>query len=245
MKALRIVGWSRFEKSDHKKCKNMTWVATPTSHDGIGFLKLLTSPDGLRRYGGWHLILQIAAKCPTHGLLVSDAGRPLGAAEIALKTRANESDINDAIQACCEIGWIESVDVTERTPESSGETPEDSCLQDRTGQDKTGQERTGARSAPPTPPGCNLLMAALKASNAAGAIVREREALDEWITLTINDIECRDDAESAEAVRWMIRQAKKDGVVARYARHVQDRIESCRIHMEHYRRDVKAGKIAS
>lgn len=234
MKALRIAGWRRFEKSDHKKCKNMTWVATPTSHDGIGFLRLLTSPEGLRRYGGWHLILQVAARCPTHGLLVSDAGRPLGAAEIALKTRANEADISDAITACCDVGWLEYVEIPDGAPEDSGETPQPSCLQDRTGQDKTREDRdSGSSGTRPTPPGCALLLSALKAVNAA----YDEKALGEWIAWLTNDVEAESDQENAEVIRWAGREAKGRGVEMRYARHMAkpDWTAACRQHAKDWR----------
>lgn len=151
MKAIRVANWERFEKSDHKKCSVMHWIATPNSHDGIGFLTLLTLPDGLRKYGGWHLILQIASKCPTRGLLVSDSGRCIGAKEIALKTRSNEKDISDSIAACLSIGWLEHLEVSGNSPEDSGNSPEDSGdpqefsgLQNRTEQDRTGQDNSAA-----------------------------------------------------------------------------------------------------
>jgi hypothetical protein len=234
VKALRVAGWSRFEKSDHKKCKNMTWVATPTSHDGIGFLRLLTSPEGLRRYGGWHLILQVAAKCPSHGLLVSDSGRPLGAAEIALKTRANESDISDAITACLEIGWLEWVEVDGKVPEVSGGFPEGSRLQDRTGQDKTGEDSDSGSSGNATPPGCALLISSLKAIKAA----TDAKALDEWITWLNNDVGAETDAENSEVIRWAGREAKDRGVEVRYARHLAkpDWTKACSTHLKDWRR---------
>ncbi len=148
MKAYRIASWARFEKSDHKKCTNMTWVATPTSHDGIGFLTLLSLPDGLRKYGGWHLILQTAAKCPERGLLVADSGRVIDAAYIALKTRSSVPDIKDAMEACCKIGWLEVVEIPGVSPDSSGKSPEDSCLQDSTVQDSTVQDTPTVAGAP-------------------------------------------------------------------------------------------------
>lgn len=217
MKALRIVGWSRFEKSDHKKCKNMTWVATPTSHDGIGFLRLLTSPEGLRKYGGWHLILQVAAKCPTHGLLVSDAGRPLGAIEIALKTRANEIDITDAIQACCEIGWLEYVEIPDAAPESSGETPQSSCLQDRTGQDKTGEDRAPES---PTPPAAGKPGERTKAVLRGLGLRATDDTAQEWADLARRRAKCAAPDDMLKFIPWAVEQAKKDGVAVQYAREV-------------------------
>jgi hypothetical protein len=138
MKALRIVNWDRYETSDSKKCKVMQWVAVPINHDGLGFIEMVTRPDGIRMIGGWLLILQVAARCPTRGVLVADSGRILGSREIALKTRTPEDDIKRCIAALIEAGWIEEVDVSGRYPDVIRTT---SGLQDRTLQDSTVQDK--------------------------------------------------------------------------------------------------------
>ena len=149
MKALQVANWSRFEPSDSRKCKSMQWVAVPINHNGLGYLEVMSHPDGIRMIGGWLLILQVAAQCPTRGLLVADSGRILGAREIALKTRSQEKDITDCIALLLENGWLEEV-------ESSGHHPDiirtSSGLQDRTVQDRTVQDRTvEAAPHPPAP----------------------------------------------------------------------------------------------
>lgn len=233
-KALMVPNWSRYEPSDAKKCRVMQWVAVPIAHDGLGYIEIMAHPDGIRMIGGWLLILQTAARCPVRGLLVSDSGRVLRGREIALKTRAQEADINACIELLLANGWLVEIDEGEAVRMLSGSRSDviRTTGQDRTGQDKTGEDSAGAH----TPTGCKFLQTTLKAAGAAGGTPREREALDEWIALTTNEVECRDDMEASEAARWMIRQAKKDGVTARYARQVQDRVESCRCHMEAYRR---------
>lgn len=137
MKALQVANWSRFEPSDSRKCKLMQWVAVPINHNGLGYLEVMSHPDGIRMIGGWLLILQVAAQCPKRGLLVADSGRVLGAREIALKTRAQEKDITDCIALLLANGWLEEV-------ESSGGHPDavrmESGLQDKTRQDKRGEE---------------------------------------------------------------------------------------------------------
>lgn len=142
MMAYRICNWSRYEKADSKKCTTMQWVAIPIAHDGMGYIEIMARPDGVRIVGGWLLILQIAARCPTRGLLVTDSGRVLGAREIALKARAQVDDIKTALEVCCEQGWIEEVEVSGSRPDA---IPTPSRLQDRTRQDKTVQ----SAAAPP------------------------------------------------------------------------------------------------
>lgn len=147
MKALRVTNWSRFEKSDSKKCVTMTWVSVPINHSGLGYLEIMSHPDGIRMIGGWLLILQVAAQCPTRGLLVADSGRVIGAREIALKTRAQEKDITACIALLLQNGWLEEVEVSGQHPDTIRTA---SGLQDSTVQDKTGETRTSAT--PPAAP---------------------------------------------------------------------------------------------
>lgn len=136
MKALRIADWPRYERADSKKCVTMQWVAVPINHDGIGYLEIIGRPDGLRIIGGWLLILQVAARCPERGLLVSDGGRILGAREIALKTRASQDEIQSALTVLIEAGWISEEDISGSYPEAIRKP---SRLQDSTVQDNTRQ----------------------------------------------------------------------------------------------------------
>lgn len=147
MKALRVTKWEKFEKSDSKKCVTMSWVSVPINHSGLGYLEIMSHPDGIRMIGGWLLILQIAAQCPTRGLLVADSGRLIGAREIALKTRAQEKDISDCITLLLQNGWLEEVEVSGQHPDSI-RTP--SGLQYSTVQNKTGETRE--RATPPAAP---------------------------------------------------------------------------------------------
>ncbi len=136
MKALRVANWERFEKADSRKCVSMSWVAVPINHDGLGYLELMSHPDGIRMIGGWLLILQVAARCPERGLLVADSGRVLGAKEIALKTRAQEKDISRCIETLLSNGWLVHTEVSGQHPDNVRTT---SGLQDITVQDSTEQ----------------------------------------------------------------------------------------------------------
>lgn len=117
MKALQVANWKRFEPSDSRKCKNMQWVAVPINHNGLGYLEVMSHPDGIRMIGGWLLILQVAAQCPKRGLLVADSGRILGAREIALKTRAQEKDIRACVTLLLANGWLEEIEMSGQHPD--------------------------------------------------------------------------------------------------------------------------------
>lgn len=84
----------------------MPWVKTPTDHTGLGYLSLLNHPNGESHFGIWNLILQLAANCSPRGVLITDAGRPMGPREIALKTRARLELIEEAIPRLLDIGWL-------------------------------------------------------------------------------------------------------------------------------------------
>lgn len=141
-KAIQISNWDRFEKSDNRKCTTMKWVGVPIDHNGLGYLEIMSHPEGVGIIGGWLLILQLAAQCPKRGLLVADSGRIFGAREIALKTRAPEKHISVCIAMLLEIGWIEEVDVSGKYPET---IPTVSRPQDRTVQDKTSTAAAAVR----------------------------------------------------------------------------------------------------
>ncbi len=138
MNAIKVVNWDRFEKADSKKCVTMQWVAVPINHSGLGYLEVISRPDGVRTIGGWLLILQLAAQCPRRGVLITDSGRIMGAHEIALKTRAPESDIKSCIKTLLEVGWLEYENQSGQRPDN---VPTSSGLQDRTVQDSTGQDK--------------------------------------------------------------------------------------------------------
>jgi hypothetical protein len=104
-----IRGWNEhFECSQSRKRKQaMNWVATPTKHDGKSFRRLMLMDDGLEIYGAWMLMVQIAAKCPTRGVL-ADADGPLDTSDLAVKTGCPQSKFDKALKVLSEkkIGWI-------------------------------------------------------------------------------------------------------------------------------------------
>jgi hypothetical protein len=149
MEALAIVNWSQYERADSRKCQTMHWVATPVSHDGIGYIELVSHPDGLAHFGAWNIILQTAACCPERGLLVSDSGRALTPRLIALRARVDIGMMQAAVDRLLEIGWLEQVTAPSGShPEAirkpSGQSRGPSGLQDSTGHNKTAA--AGARA---------------------------------------------------------------------------------------------------
>lgn len=155
----RIKNWRKFfEKSDHKNCKTMPWVAVPTKHDGKGYRKLMR--HGPQFYAAWINMLQIAAKAPTRGYLVDHDG-PLSFDDMEIKTDCPANVFEEALNFCIKIGWIEEINGVEsdedkpdsesipttigQTPDAVGQIPttrQDRTRHDKTQHDKTEQDRT-------------------------------------------------------------------------------------------------------
>lgn len=125
-----IRNWNdTFEVAQSRKVSGAhTWVAMPTKHDGKIFRKIMARTDGLVIFAAWVLIVEVAAKCPTHGQL-SDADGPLTAADLNLKTGCPTDAFETALNVLSskDFGWM---DVDEW--EDAGSTLP---TQDSTGQD--------------------------------------------------------------------------------------------------------------
>lgn len=136
MTVYRIRNWESFEKADSRKCRRMLWVPLPVNFASLRYLKLMKKD--CRHYLAWVVILQTAANCEPRGTLVDDAGRPLTAEDLALKTAVPAAIFEKAIPQLIEIQWLEAI--SGQHPDSSGQHPALSGLQDKTLQDNTGQD---------------------------------------------------------------------------------------------------------
>lgn len=145
-----IRDWDQhFEVSQSKRADRLRWVAVPNRHDGKSFRRLMRMADGLAIYGCFHLIIQVASKCPIRGRL-EDSDGPLSASDISDKTGAPVELIQRALDVCVsrEIGWIGRSDATpsplrddsESTPSLAPPTRQDNTRQNETGQDETKQD---------------------------------------------------------------------------------------------------------
>jgi len=65
--------------------------------------------DGAALYGAWMLILQVASKCPTRGVIADEDG-PLTAEDLSLKTGCPEPLMSEALRVLSspDIHWLEA-----------------------------------------------------------------------------------------------------------------------------------------
>lgn len=139
-----IRNWNeRFEKAQGRKYDKLSWVAFPNKHDGLGFRRIMAMPNGMVVYAAWCLIVQIASKCQTRGVLADENG-PFDTIDFAAKTGAPKENFDEAVKVLCDrkIGWllVENYEPAPTTPP----------LQDRTEQNNTGQDKTLEVAPPPT-----------------------------------------------------------------------------------------------
>lgn len=103
-----IRSWDEiFETSESRKLKRTSWVPIPNKHDGRGYRRIMSRPDGVEIMGGFVLVAQVASRMAMRGRLVDRDG-PLSAEDIALKLGAPVEKIQAAIEVCSDpqIGWI-------------------------------------------------------------------------------------------------------------------------------------------
>lgn len=128
----RIKKWNEyFEKSQSRKCAKMTWVALPNKHDGKGYRRVARHERATDLFTAWVLIVQVASKMPTRGLLVDEDG-PLTAEDLGDMTGFPAAIFHLAFTVLTQpsIGWLERV--AGSTLPAAGSLVE---LQDRTQQD--------------------------------------------------------------------------------------------------------------
>ena len=113
-KAYQIKNWDdNFEVAQGRKCTVMKWCAVPNSHSGNGYLEIAEHPESVKLFCAWNLIVQVASKMKTRGLLVSDSGKPLTAKQMSRITRYPVEIFELAFEVLCsdDIGWMERKEI--------------------------------------------------------------------------------------------------------------------------------------
>ncbi len=101
----KIKDWAEnFETYESLRLKkSLPWVALPTKHDGKGYRRLVAHPKSAQVFCAFILMVEVAAKCPTRGVL-HDGADPLTPADLAFKTGFPEAIFKTAYSCsgyCC------------------------------------------------------------------------------------------------------------------------------------------------
>lgn len=135
-----------FENSQSRKCNRLTWVPIPNKHDGKSYRRLIQMDDGPALYAAWVLMLQVASKCPTRGVLADDDG-PLDADDLAAKTGCPADLFVQAfdVLASSRIGWlsVEHSDSTGSTVGACSQTATSTLPDHATVSSQKGMEQKG------------------------------------------------------------------------------------------------------
>lgn len=116
MIAYRVKDWKEnFEKAQSRRCIKMNWVAFPNAHDGSGYRRVATHENSVELFTAWVLIVQVASKLPTRGLLVDKNNNPIDAEDLAFRTSFPAKIFNQAFEVLIngQISWLEKVEISD------------------------------------------------------------------------------------------------------------------------------------
>ena len=150
----RVKDWEAlYENAQSKKVKNISWVPMRNTHDGKGYRRVAAHPDACEIMTAFVLILQVASRCATRGLLASSSGVPLDSEDLAFKTGFPQAIFDKAFEVltATKIGWLEVVKgkhASSTLPAASSTAGQDGATGNRT--EGKGREETHTVS-PPDP----------------------------------------------------------------------------------------------
>lgn len=165
----RIKDWdAHFETAESRKLNKTRWVPMPTKHDGKSYRRITQHAQSAQIFCAWNLIVQVASKMPTRGVL-SDADGPLDAEDLAVKTGFSVEIFALGLEFLSSdiIGWIQTESqqkkpraarIRQTPPESQREPPinpdsRQSPSPEGKGKEQKGIEGDGREQKIPSPSG--------------------------------------------------------------------------------------------
>lgn len=113
--AYRIRHWGNgmFERA-RSRARRLPVVSVSTRTDELWFLRMMNIDPTASLFGCWILVVELAAKCPIHGLLADESG-PFDIPRMAFELSLNERTLSDAIAVLCseKLGLVEEVEYGE------------------------------------------------------------------------------------------------------------------------------------
>ena len=110
--AYAIKRWSsRFENAQSRRTKDLNHSLTPHELNSTHLEHLMGQEGGVIALAVWHILIQLATRCPQRGLLVNEEG-PLTEAAIAKACHLPESQVSRALDLLTSdaIGWLDIVE---------------------------------------------------------------------------------------------------------------------------------------
>lgn len=172
----RIKDWdAHFETAESRKLNKTRWVPMPTKQDGKGYRRIAQHEDSVAIFCAWNLIVQVASKMPTRGLLVDEDG-PLDADDLSVKTGFPAAIFATALNvlASDRIGWMATevqgkkpraarvrqgqpeIPASPATSSPEGKGKERNSIEEK-GKEDSVANATGASAAPQIPKGVSTV----------------------------------------------------------------------------------------
>jgi hypothetical protein len=141
----QIKDWNEhFENNKSRERDHCSFVVIPNKQDGMGFMRIVSQPDGAAIIGIWTMILQACSRqhMPRAGWLTDDghsAGRAWTADDLALRWRRPEAEVQRALDvlSSSQVGWLilpsEEVihELTEVPAECPPSAPEEKRIEEK------------------------------------------------------------------------------------------------------------------
>ena len=110
--AYAIKRWSsRFENAQSRRTKDLNHSLTPHELNSTHLETLMSKEGGPVALAVWHILIQLATRCPQRGLLVDEDG-PLTDKTIAKACHLPEEEVSKALSLLMSesIGWLDIVE---------------------------------------------------------------------------------------------------------------------------------------
>lgn len=175
-----------YETSETRKLKSLTWVPTPNKHDGKGYRRLMAQDDPGNLFAAFVLIVGVASKMPTRGVL-EDRDGPLDAQDLSFKTGFPAQHFQRAFDILSnpqvKIQWIVATGDAENPLESAGIAAESPETSSANGMEWNGIEGKGRENNTPPSQNDTMLSSAeiMELTNLANQFIKKSHWDDDGI----------------------------------------------------------------
>ena len=109
-----IKDWDRhFENNRSRELRRADWIPLPNKMDSDGYTELISHRNGAAHFGCWIVLLQVASRCKSRGILTRDSSDPHTFSSLSRLTRIDSRILQAAVKRLIDIGWIETKTIDE------------------------------------------------------------------------------------------------------------------------------------
>jgi hypothetical protein len=103
-----IANWEQhFEIAQSRKsAARHRWVAIPNDHGGRGFRRIMKEKNGLEIFAVWIILVQLASRAPTRGVLADEKGIGYTLEDMELYTDVSVEAFERTMPFLTKLGWV-------------------------------------------------------------------------------------------------------------------------------------------